>query len=186
MPALPVLQNGFVAPGLGVGFNLGGTSSNGVAAVAAAFAPKSTVGMISGGVGVDFGASHGIEYGARIGVPLDFLERRGPFGAVAFIGVGGDSPTSGGTSLLDVPVGIGVGWRHALGGTRGISVYVAPFYLYSRSSPSGESTTSEGSFRASLGTDLTLGPRLGLTLGGDAGTRGPGRIAAGVSYLLIH
>jgi hypothetical protein len=186
MPALPVLQNGFVAPGLGVGFNLGGNASSGVAALAAAWAPRTTVAMISGGVGADFGAAHGVEYGARVAAPLDFLQRRGPIGAVAFIGVGGDTPSNGGASQLDVPVGIGVGWRHALGATRGISVYVAPFYLYSRSSPSSESSTSEGSFRASLGTDLTLGPRLGLTLGGDAGTRGPGRIAAGVSYLLIH
>lgn len=185
MPRLPVLQNGFVTSGWSVGLNAGGTSSDGVLAAAGAWSPTSGVMQVSAGVGADFGTGAGFAYGARIGAPLTFLERRGPIGAIAFIGIGGNSAVRD-TSRLEVPVGIGVGYRHTLGATRGISVYAAPFYLYQRTASAVGSATNQGSFRASLGTDLTVSPRLGLTLGGDAGTRGPGRIAAGVSYLLIH
>jgi hypothetical protein len=91
--------------------------------------------------------------------------------------------------LLHVPVGVAVGYRRALGATRGISVYAAPIYSWNRSTL-GDSSTSRGVLRVSVGLDVALIRSVGLTLGYETGASaedaepGPrsGVFGAGLSY----
>jgi hypothetical protein len=79
---------------------------------------------------------------------------------------------------------------HALGATRSISLYAAPFYSWARASISGHASTRRSAARLSLGADVALMPKIGLTLGYDlGGTHGiPGVsdagaiLGAGLSY----
>jgi hypothetical protein len=183
IPLLPVLQNGFIASGTSVAIDGGGASGEGVLVASGSFAPRSGDIGVAAGIGSDLGAGAALALGIRAAVPLRFFARRSAFGAVLFAGVGGN--TAGGpASRLDIPLGLGVGYRHNLGATRGISVYATPFYFFERRTPSGGNAVSDGSFRAALGTDVTIAPRVGVTVGADAGTRGRGRFGGGISYLI--
>jgi hypothetical protein len=176
IPGAPVLQNGFLSPGTIVAADGGGGWNGGVAAVAASYTPNSRSGAVSAALGAGFqGGGTAFSYGVRASAALPGFSRRGAIGAVGFVGVGGILNT---ISLVDIPIGVGLGYRHSLGDDRGISVYATPFYLLQRAGG------SEGSFRTGLGTDVTLSPRVGVTVGADAGTRGSPRFGAGISYLL--
>jgi hypothetical protein len=176
IPGAPVLQNGFISPGLIVAADGAAAKDYGLAAVAGSYAPNSRSAAVSAAIGAGFpttGAA--FAYGLRLAVPLPVFPRRGAFGAVGFVGLGGLLAP---TNVVDIPVGAGVGYRHALGASGGISVYATPFYLLERAG------TSRGSFRTGLGTDITVSPRVGVTVGADAGTRGVPRFGAGIAYLL--
>jgi hypothetical protein len=175
IPGAPVLQNGFITPGWVVAADGGLGWNHGLAALAGGYAPNSRAAALTAAVGAGFPDGPALAFGLRATVPIPVFPRRGAIGAVGFVGVGG---LSGPIYTVDVPIGAGVGYRHALGATRGISVYATPFYLIQRSGG------SEGSFRTGLGTDVTLSPRMGVTVGADAGTRGSPRYGAGISYLL--
>jgi hypothetical protein len=175
IPGAPVLQNGFLAPGWVVAADGGAGWNHGLAALAAGYAPNSRAGALTGALGVGFPDGPAFAYGLRATVHLPVFSPRGAFGAVGFVGFGG---LVGPINVVDIPIGAGLGYRHALGTDRGISVYATPFYLIQRAGG------SEGSFRTGLGTDVTLSPRVGVTIGADAGTRGSPRFGAGISYLL--
>jgi hypothetical protein len=183
IPLLPVLQSGFISSGATVAIDGGGASGEGVLAAGASFAPRSGDIGVAAGIGSDVGNGAALALGIRAAIPLRFFSRRSAFGAVLFAGIGGN--TAGGpASRLDVPLGLGVGYRHNIGAQRGISVYATPFYFFERRTPTAGSGVSDGSFRAALGTDVTVAPRVGVTVGADAGTRGRGRFGGGISYLI--
>jgi hypothetical protein len=106
----------------------------------------------------------------------------------AFAGVGGAS--RGGADMMEIPLGASIGYRRALGESRGVSVYVSPLFRLSRISASGESENGT-TFRVAAGLDVALFPKLGLTVGyeggatADAGEPGPkgGIFGLGVSYV---
>ena len=116
--------------------------------------------------------------------------RRGAFGIAAFAGMGGSS--SSGITELRVPVGVSAGYRRALGRTRSMSVYVAPFYSWARRSGDEVEAVSAGVIRVSAGLDVALFSSLGLTIGyetgaeADVGDPGPtgGAFGVGISYSL--
>jgi hypothetical protein len=151
-------------------------------------------------VRADSGGSHA-GYGARLSIPLKSFAS-GSLGAAVFGGVGVTTidvaTTDAGTAatksvtLSSFPIGLAFGFRHALGATRGISAYVAPFYMLARQTGDTSLKATGGAIRASLGLDVTLAPQIGLTLGYEAGakakagTPGPqgGVFGVGISYAL--
>jgi hypothetical protein len=191
MPGVPVLQNAFTNPGVTLAVNAGTSTDAKAYAGAAAWAPSSgrfQLSLGAGGFDPKTGKM-GIAYGVRAAVPLTFLPRSESYGISLFAGFGGASPDT--LTLNQVPVGLGIGYRRALGATRGISLYATPTYLFARQSGGGTSTR-KNLLRASVGLDVTLISSLGLTLGYElgaeakAGEAGPSApiFGLGLSYAL--
>jgi hypothetical protein len=161
LPGLPVLQNAFGNPGLSAAFNFGSGGGASTYVGAASYGAGRLI--LSGGVGAfapDSGST-AASYGARVALPLvSFMG--GSVGVAAFAGVGGVSVED--VSTTQVPLGAAVGWRRRFGATRGVSIYAAPLVSYNRASGDGESE-SEWRFEYSVGADLALMRRLGLTIG---------------------
>jgi hypothetical protein len=189
MPTVPLLQNGFASRGMTLALNYGtGTGSDAYAA-AAGWSPASQRFQISaaiGGVRPDTGGTW-TGYGARVAVPL-YTGLADRLGVALFAGVGGARRDT--TSISRVPVGIGVGYRFALGETRSMSVYASPFYAWSRLSEGGARAQSDNAMRGSAAVDLALTRNVGLTAGyefggGNASSMpggGNGLFGAAVSY----
>jgi hypothetical protein len=103
--------------------------------------------------------------------------------------VGGASQDD--VSLLHVPAGASISWRTRLGERRGISLYAAPFYGWTRVRFADESE-SKGLLRASVGVDVAVVPSLGITVGYEFGQNADadepgatgGVFGVGVSYAL--
>ena len=173
LPGLPVLQNAFGNPGLSAAFNFGSGGSASTYAGAASYGAGRLI--LGGGVGafVPDSGSTAASYGARVALPLvSFMG--GAVGIAAFAGVGGVSIDD--VSTTQVPLGAAVGWRHGFGTTRGVSIYAAPLVSYNRASGGGDSE-SEWKFQYSVGADLALTRKLGLTIGvGSASLPGPFRL----------
>lgn len=192
LPTLPVLQNAFVGPGLAAALNAGGGGDGTVYAAALGWAPRSARFQVSVGAGALIADGEtGGAFGARVAVPV-FSLMNGNLGIAAFGGLGGaQGPRvqGGRVGLGQAPVGAAVGYRRALGQTRGFSVYAAPFFAYFRSD-FGDSTKSASLFRIAIGSDFALTRAIGLTAGLEAGAARTGNGAgpdgviwgAGVSY----
>jgi hypothetical protein len=192
LPGLPVLQNGFVGPGLAAAVNGGGGSGSAFAA-ALSWAPRSARFQVSLGAGAlrSEGATGGA-FGARVAFAV-LSRANGRFGVAAFGGLGGAQgpriQPDGRVGLGQAPLGAALGYRRAIGATRGVSFYVAPFFGFFRSDD-GNVTQSKGLFRVSIGGDVALTRALGITAGVEAGQNAgngkPGPTAAlwgvGVSY----
>jgi hypothetical protein len=190
MLGVPVLQNAFTNPGITVGVNVGTGAGANAYGVAGAWSPLNGVVQLSGGIALhdpDAGSSRPT-WGVRVMAPIPRVGGRS-VGVAAFAGVGA-LRASGATETL-IPVGVSVSYRRALGATRGISGYVAPFYSGSRFKQDSLST-SHGLFRVSVGVDAAVMPGLGVTVGYEGGARardgepGPtgGLFGVGVSYAL--
>lgn len=189
---IPVLQNAFLNPGTTVGVDLATGDSANSAGVAAAWAPSGGRFQVSGGVGVydhDRGGSSAA-WGIRAMIPAPRIHIP-RLGVAAFGGVGGTSVS--GVTEFRAPIGVSVGYRHALGAMHGVSGYVAPFYSWSHVSENGVNR-SNGLLRISFGVDVIMMPGLGATLGYETGSTaqsgepGPmgGIFGLGVSYALGH
>jgi hypothetical protein len=187
LPGLPVLQNAYSNPGITLGVNAGFASDAKSYAFAASWGPGSGSFVFSGGVGAlspDSGSAV-TAFGGRVAFAVPWLRRLGDLGGAVFVGAGG--ATRSRVSTLSVPAGVAIGWRRAFG-ARGISVYAAPFYGWTRVSDGG--SASAGLFRVSAGVDVTVMPKLGVTLGVESGATAkdgdPGPtgtvFGAGVSY----
>jgi hypothetical protein len=172
MPGAPVLQNAWAAPGFVAAANFGGGSDGSVYAAAGSWTATSGRFQLSGGAGFRSGAGSGSNsvYGVRVAMP--FGSATGSVGFGAFAGVGGGTrPSTGPDSTAKrtvFPVGLAVGWRRALGATRGISAYATPSYFFA----SGGSTTG-GLFRTALGVDVGLTKVIGATVGVEFGQNRP-------------
>jgi hypothetical protein len=191
LPGVPVLQNAFSNPGLTIGINYGKGDESKAYAGAISWAPASARFQVTGGFGAfePDGGDRANAWGARASVPITQTMMAGKLGIGAFAGVGGASQD--GVSLLHVPAGASISWRTRLGERRGISLYAAPFYSWTRASFDEESQ-SKGLLRASFGVDVAVVPSLGITvgyeLGQKAGEEEPGAtggtFGVGISYAL--
>lgn len=136
MPGLALLQNGFVRPGAAVAANYGTGDAANVLGVAAAWTPGAGRFQLSAGVGayqVDGIDGRKTSGGLRVALPVRTPWTRDPasaLGVAGFIGVGGASLDAG--TLVQVPIGVGVGYRRALGADRAVSVFATPFYQFTR------------------------------------------------------
>jgi len=88
-------------------------------------------------------------------------------GLAIFGGVGGARRDT--TSVVRVPVGIGAGYRFAIGATRSVSAYAAPFFVWSRLSEKGFRSQGDNAMRGSAAVDLVLTRNIGLTAGYEFG-----------------
>jgi hypothetical protein len=183
VPGTPVLQNAFANPGLAFAANLGGGggSGHGYLGAAAAWGLGTGKLQISAGAGSQRarGANRGA-YGVRAAANV-WNSRNGALGAGAFVGFGGAPRTSANNlvtnpAIMNVPAGVSVGYRRALGATRGFAVYASPFYAWSRSDSSA--VVSNSAFRFASGLDFAITPSIGVTFGGEFGAR---RNATGTS-----
>ena len=191
MPATPVLQNAWANAGITIAADYGKATSASAFAGALAWAPTQSRFQLSAGAGVvrvDSGGSQGA-YGARLSIPL-LSFASGNLGTAIFGGVGVTSKT--GVTMSSFPVGVALGFRHALGTKRGISAYVSPFFLISRSKGDSLVSATGRAVRGSVGIDVTVAPQIGLTVGyemgadakqGEPGPHG-GVFGVGISYAL--
>ena len=177
MPATPVLQNAWTNAGITVAGDFGRRSDASAYALALAWAPKGSRFQLSVGGGVlDDTISTRGAYGGRLSIPL-FGFAGGRLGTAAFGGVG-FATGAGGVRESAFPMGLAFGFRHALGPTRGISVYAAPFALLIRSKKDSVPGALEAPldkkntlFRTSVGVDVTLASQFGITVGYEDGAR---------------
>ena len=175
LPGLPVLQNGFVAPGFAAAVNAGGGAGSSAFAAALAWAPRSARFQVSVGAGVlRSDGEPGGAFGARVAVPvLTFMD--GSLGVAAFGGIGGArGPTveaRGRAGLGQAPIGAAIGYRRSLGATRGFSVYAAPYFGLFRSDFGDAGAESAGLLRVSVGGDVAITRAIGLTAGLELGAR---------------
>ena len=169
LPGAPVLQNAFSNPGLTVAGNYASGDRTSLVAAAIAYAPGAGRFQFSGGVGrltLDKADKSATPWGARLAIPLfSFAGGRG--GVAPFVGFGGASIDS--VKLMQVPVGVGAGWRMGLGATRALSVYGTGTYLWARTTV-GDTKESAGLVRFAAAADVTVIRNLGLTLGFEAGS----------------
>lgn len=176
VPGIPVLQNAFSNPGLAVAANFGSGSGQSYYGVAAAWGMGSEGALsISGAAGAQRGndATRGA-YGARVAARI-WSSSGGALGAGGFVGLGGAprTRTDGivtNPAVMTIPIGVSVGYRRALGRTRGISAYLSPFYRWVRTA--SDSVVSSGALRVSGGVDFSFSSSLGVTVGGDVGGAG--------------
>jgi hypothetical protein len=173
MPGLPVLQSAFPNRGVTAGVNYGSSSGERAYGAAAAFATSGSRLAASLGLGVldpsDAGVPSRSSAGLRIAVTGPrFLDRT--VGVAAFAGFGGSPRKKTQPGVTNIPAGVSVAWRHAIGESRGIAVYAAPFYSWTRSSLDGKSA-SQGLFRVSAGLDVAVAQRIGVTVGTETGSK---------------
>ena len=188
MLGVPVLQNAFANPGFTIAANYATEPDAQAYGLAAAWSPRGARFQISGGAGAfspDEGSSMGTA-GLRVMVPVATL-LGGALGIAGFAGGGGGSRDQ--LSIVSVPVGAAIGYRMALAG-RGVSLYAAPFYNWSRAAVEDEDAVSAGVVRGSVGLDVGLFRTLGITAGAEFGAKpdegkpGPQgtRFGIGLSY----
>jgi len=172
MPGAPVLQNAWASPGIVGAVNFAGGDGSTYAA-AAAWSPASARFQLSGGIGLRSRAGLGSKsvYGVRAAIPFGGASSAFGFGAFAGVGGGqGSTGAAGGSAATDtvanttaIPVGVAIGWRHAIG-TRGFSVYATPAYVFSTG---GSNNT--GLVRTAIAADIGLSKALGITAGVEFG-----------------
>ena len=181
MPGVPTLQSGFVRPGASAGVNYATGKDVDVIGAAGAWTPASARFQLSVGVGLlspEVGARR-TTAGLRAAVPIRTRWTGQPasaFGLAVFAGAGGSSLAEGG--VVQVPAGVGVGYRRRIGETRAIALFATPSYTWTRRTgsdlPEGARTESN-LFRTAVGGDLVITDRLGVTAGFEFGaTAGAG------------
>lgn len=215
MPGAPILQNAWSTPGAVGSINVGGGGGTTVYAGALSWTPAMGHLQVIGGAGAATGNGSGSRgaYGIRIAAPLGGTSST--VGFALFGGVGGGparttttavsctvfspgcaviTPTratsaifvfDSTTNTTVIPIGASIGWRSAIGGSHGVSVYASPTFVYCAGGTSNASL-----FRVGLGIDGGLSPSIGLTGGLEfGGTRpqaigGPSGVVygAGISY----
>ena len=190
MLGAPVLQNAFTNRGVTVGVDFGSGSDLSSYGAAVSWSPMSAKYALAGGIAYldpKFGSGTAT-YGARLMVPV--FHRFPQFGIAPFVGMGG--ATRSGVTDWQIPLGVALGYRRALGESgRAVSAYVSPFYSWARVRENGL-TSTHGLFRVSFGVDAAVLPQVGVTVGyetgakagvGEAGATG-GIFGLGVSYAL--
>jgi hypothetical protein len=174
VPGAPVLQNAFTNPGLAFAANFGTGGGQSFFGAAAGWGLGGGRILVSGAAGVQRAndASRGA-YGARVAATA-WTSAGGALGVAAFGGIGGaprsknESGVETNPALLNIPVGLTVGYRRALGEKRGFSVYASPIYSWTRATI-GDISESAGNFAGAVGLDFALTQSIGLTAGGQFG-----------------
>ncbi|HEY4217529.1 MAG TPA: hypothetical protein VGM67_10355 [Gemmatimonadaceae bacterium] len=196
IPGAPVLQNAWATAGIVGAVDIAGGSDGTVYAAAASWTPGSGHFELSGGGGfrTRTGGGSGGVYGIRAAVPL--FGESSSFGVGAFAGIGGGSAAKpkiifvdSVASTAEIPVGAAVGWRHAIGGNHGISVYATPSYVFFTGG-----TKTDGLVRVGVGADVGITKAIGATLGAEFGGNRPRGFGGpsgalygiGLSYALGH
>ena len=190
VPGAPVLQNAFANPGLAIAANFGGGAGQSFYGAAGALGLGGGKLQVSGAAGAAHanGATRGA-YGARLSASI-WSSSSGGLAVAAFGGVGGAPSTRTANvvtnpAVMSIPAGISLGYRHALGTTRGVSAYVSPLYRWMRTD-SG-TVVSKNGMRVSLGLDFAFSQSFGATFGAELGQNnggsGAGTVGAAISFV---
>jgi hypothetical protein len=188
VPGVAVLQNAFTSRGLAVAGNFGSSSGQSFFGGAAGWGLGERF-LISGAAGAQRsnGATRGA-YGGRATMGV-WTSRGGALGAAAFAGIGGAARTSSAgvvtnPAVVNIPAGISLGYRRAMGARGSISGYVSPFYGWSRADSGTVASTR--ALRASIGVDVSFSSNLGASVGGEFGSgQGKGGVlGAAITYAL--
>lgn len=168
MPGVPVLQNAFANPGVTAALDVAGLGGATSYVAAFGWAPGTARLQFSGGVGLQTRSNSSTRtlYGGRLNIPV--------LGATSSLGIslfGGWGGLTGGTidstvTKSLVPLGATVGYRKAIGETRGFSIYGSPIYEWAGR---GSGASAVSVFRGAIGLDLGVTKRLGVTLGIEFG-----------------
>jgi hypothetical protein len=200
LPGLPVLQNGFVRPGWAIAANVGSSDDALALAAAGAWTPGSARFQVNAAAGVlqpegdgDSQSAAGLRVAVPIGTPWTG-QPTSALGLAVFAGAGYARQEDIGT--VQIPVGVGLGYRRRLGATRAVSAFLTPYYALARRTgdlPEGvdDELTTSHLFRASVGAEALVTARIGVSLGydfggaADEGKPGPagGIFGAGLSYI---
>ncbi|MGH7637066.1 MAG: hypothetical protein ACREOK_05390 [Gemmatimonadaceae bacterium] len=187
-----MLQNAFANPGLAVAANFGGGGGQSLFALAAGWGLGERI-LLSAAAGAQRAndATRGA-YGGRASMNAwTSAGGGGSLGVAAFAGVGGAPRTRSdgvmtNAAIFTIPVGLSLGYRKNLGTTRGISAYASPMYRWTRLTTDDDGTVSDSNFRFALGLDFSFNPSLGVTVGGEFGSRsseGSSTLGAAVSWV---
>jgi hypothetical protein len=174
VPGAPVLQNAFTNPGLAFAANFGTGGGQSFFGAAAGWGLGGGRLLVSGAAGVQRAneASRGA-YGGRAAATV-WTSGAGALAVGAFAGIGGAPRTRDAAGVennaaqLNIPAGLTIGYRRALGDVRGFSVYASPMYKWSRAEV-GNVSESAGNFAGAVGLDFGLTQSIGLTVGGEFG-----------------
>lgn len=185
MAGLPTLQNAFTSPGLAAAVNYGSSDAFRVVGLAGAWTSSSNRFQLTGGLAIlspdgEGDRATGVATRATVPIRTRFTGRESSFGAALFAGIGGAWRSGGG--LLEVPVGGTASYRRRVGEARALSVYIAPYFQWTRLTGAGlgDSTLSpvdadtdrrddSDLIRASIGLDFLATSRLSVSLGYDFG-----------------
>lgn len=191
IPGAPVLQNAFANPGLAVAANFGGGGGQSLLALAAGWGLGSGRILVSAAAGAQRvnEATRGA-YGGRASMTA-WTSAGGSLGIAGFAGIGGAPRTRANDvmtnpAIFTVPLGLTVGYRRNIGTARGISAYASPIYRWTRLTADDDGTVSDNNFRFALGLDFSFNPSLGVTVGGEFGSRsseGSSTLGAAVSWV---
>jgi len=198
LPGAPVLQNAWATPGTVASLNVAGGGGATLYAAAFSWTPGFGSMQVSGGAGFTngFGGGSRGAYGVRIAAPFGGASSLVGFGVFAGIGGGPARTTSttvsctvvlpscavitpiGGrsgiitfdstTNTTVIPIGASVGWRQSFGGSRGLSLFASPAFVYY-----GGGTTSGGLMRVAFGIDAGVAANIGITGGIEVGGTRP-------------
>ena len=166
MPGAPVLQNAWASPGLVGAIDYGGGDGS-VYAGAVSWASATARLQLSGGIGVrsrSGGAGSKSVYGVRAALPLGGAASPIGFGLFAGVGGGQNAAADSAASTTEIPIGVAIGWRRAVGSSHGFSLYATPSYVYF----SGGDKPG-GVMRVGIGVDIGLTKMLGATVGAEFG-----------------
>ncbi len=187
MPGLPTLQNAFTNPGLAAAVNYGSSNDFSSIGVAGAWTPTSNRFQVTGGlaaVSPDGEGDRATGVAARAAVPIRtrWTGPQSSFGAALFAGIGGAWRSGGG--LIALPVGGSASYRRRLGEARAISLYVAPYFQWTRRTgdglgeataslqdPTAERRDDSDLIRTSIGVDFLATSRLSVSVGYDLGAK---------------
>jgi hypothetical protein len=172
-PGLPALQNAFANPGLAAAANLGGGGGQSFFGLAAGYGLAQGRLQLSGAAGAQrANSSTRGAYGGRLAATV-WTSSGGALGIAGFAGLGGAPRTRSNDvttnpAVITVPAGLSVGYRRALGASRGVSAYVAPLYRWTRTE-ANDTTSSSGNIGGAVGVDFAVTQSFGVTLGGEFG-----------------
>jgi hypothetical protein len=188
-PGIPVLQSAFYNRGFAVGINVAGGGGSALAG-AVAYAPLAgQVVIVAGGGTVSHDNMSEPTAGFRIAYRFRTFGADRQIGAAVFLGAG----TTLGAAKSRVgrtPVGLSLAYRRALGETRALALYAAPYYDGTRVKIPDQATVTGSRFRSAVGVDVAVTPSIGAGLGVDFGGAGEPKTAlagatqfgAGLSY----
>ncbi len=187
MPGLPMLQNAFTSPGLAAAVNYGSGDVLTVIGLAGAWTPASNRFQVTGGLSAvspdgEGGRATGVAARAAVPIRTRWTGPESSFGVALFAGIGGAWRSGGG--LIELPVGGSASYRRRVGGSRAVSVYVAPYFQWTRRTGEGlvesilllqepdvERRDDSDLIRTSIGIDFLATSRLSVSVGYDLGAK---------------
>jgi hypothetical protein len=172
-PGLPVLQSAFYVRGFAIGADAAGGNGTRTGAAALSYSPLTGTLIVVGGIGsVHAAGISETTTGFRVAYRFRTFGADRQIGAALFLGAGG-AGTKKTTRVRSTPIGLSFAYRRALGETRALALYAAPYYDATRVTPPTGVAKTTSRFRAGLGADVAVTSSIGAGIGLDIGAAAP-------------